>query len=350
MATLSSPLTIGKHTVKNRTVLPPLVVCALHPDGHAGDAVVEHYRSFAAGGAGIVIQEATCVSEEGRLAGPQLGLWSDDHIGPMRRIVDAVAPHGALLLVQIHYASKQGEPDHIVQVGPSEYTNHDGPHRALSIDEVRRIRDDFIAAARRAELAGYAGVELHGAHGYLLCAFMNAALNRRDDVYGDTSLLNREIVQGIRQVTGPDFLLTARVGVDNPDMATGLGHCMALEALGLDLLNISHGMARTAPLPVPEGFPFSQLAWLGCEIKKRVSVPVIAVGGLNDPALASRLIEEGHADFAAVGRGMLVDPAWARKAMEGGDIDRCLNCSRCVWFREHEKCPGRKLAARKAKG
>jgi 2,4-dienoyl-CoA reductase-like NADH-dependent reductase (Old Yellow Enzyme family) len=225
MSVLGSPIQIGKHTVKNRIVLPPLVICGLHRDGHVGDAVVEHYRSFAEGGAGIVIQEATCVSADGRLAGPQLGLWNDGYIDEMRPIVEAVKPSGALLLVQIHYASKQGEPDHVVQVGPSEYDNDDGFHRALSTDEVRRIRDDFIAAARRAERAGYDGVELHGAHGYLLCAFMNSLLNRRDDAYGELGLLNREIIQGIRAVTASDFLVTMRVGVDNPDMATGAANC-----------------------------------------------------------------------------------------------------------------------------
>lgn len=342
MAVLDSSIQIGKHTVKNRIVLPPLVICGLHKDGHVNDDVVAHYRSFAEGGAGIVIQEATCVSEDGRLAGPQLGLWNDGHIDEMRRIVGAVKPSGALLLVQIHYASKQGEPDHIVQVGPSEYTNDDEFHRALSTDEVRRIRDDFIAAARRAEIAGYDGVELHGAHGYLLCAFMNSVLNRRDDAYGDTGLLNREIIEGIRAVTGPDFLVTARVGVDNPDMATGIAHCKALEALGLNLLNISSGMARTEKLGVPKDFPFSKLAWRGSEVKKYVNVPVIAVGKLDDPADAAALIEGGYADFAAIGRGMLVDPEWANKVLSGEKPVKCHDCKECVWFRHHDKCPGRR--------
>ena len=342
MATLASPIRIRNFEVKNRTVLPPLVICGLHKDGMVNDEVVQHYGAFAQGGCGIIIQEATCVSEDGRLAGEQLGLWKDSQIDEMSRIVDRCRPHGPLMLVQIHYASKQGEPDNIVQVGPSVYENNDGPHRALSLSEVDRIRDDFIVAAQRAEKAGYDGIELHGAHGYLLCAFMNSKLNQRTDKYGDITYLIKQIIEGIRQRTSSDFIIACRVGADNPDMATGIANCKALEEAGLDLLNISSGMAQDGPLTIPEGFPFSELAWRGCEVKKHTGLPVIAVGDLNDPAMAKKLIEEGYADFAAVGRGMLVDPAWARKAIDGLPINPCLDCAECVWFRHHEKCPGRK--------
>jgi NADPH2 dehydrogenase len=343
MASLNSPIVIRNSTVRNRIVLPPLVICAMHPRGGVNETVLDHYESFARGGCGAVIVEATCVLPEGRLAGPQLGLWEDAQIGGMARIAGRVLPHGALPLVQIHYASKQGEPDNVVQVGPSAYTNHDGIHRALPTAEVERIRDGFVAAAVRAEKAGFPGVELHGAHGYLLCAFMNAAYNQRDDRYGDLTFLPREIIAGIRQVTGPDFIVAARVGVDNPDVATGIANCRALEAAGLDLLSISHGMGRTDKLPVPDGFPFKELTWLGCEVKKHVHIPIIAVGGLNDPEKARKLVGEGWADFAAVGRGMLVDPEWANKVLAGQPVNKCYDCKKgCVWFREHEKCPGRR--------
>jgi 2,4-dienoyl-CoA reductase-like NADH-dependent reductase (Old Yellow Enzyme family) len=134
------------------------------------------------------------------------------------------------------------------------------------------------------------------------------------------------------------------MGVDNPDMATGIANCKALEP-SLDMLNISHGMGREEKLPVPDGFPFSQLAWLGCELKKHLQRPVIAVGDLDNPELARKLVSEGYADFAAIGRGLLVDPEWANKVMEGKPVVPCRKCKRCVWFREHEKCPGRKMAA-----
>lgn len=342
MPDLTSPIRIRNFTVKNRAVVPPLVVCGLHRDGQVNEAVLGHYEAFAAGGSGIVIQEATCVLPEGKLAGPQLGLWEDGQTEGMKRIAGRVLPHGALLLMQIHYASKQGEPDDVKQIGPSQYTNHDGPHRALSTAEVERIRDGFVAAAARAEKAGYHGVELHGAHGYLLCAFMNSAYNRRDDRFGDLTLLSREIIAGIRQSTGPDFIVTERIGASNPDIETGIANCRALEAAGLDMMNISSGMGETARMPVPERFPFSDLAWLGCEVKKCANIPVIAVGDLNDPAKAQKLVSEGWADFAAVGRGNLVDPEWANKTFAGLPAKPCLDCKAgCRWFNKHEKCPGR---------
>lgn len=345
MAGLNSSIRIRSFTVKNRIALPPLVICGLHREGRVNEAVLDHYEALARGGNGTIIVEATCVRPEGRLAGPQLGLWEDGQIGGMARIAECVLPYGALLLVQIHYASKQGEPDDVKQVGPSEYVNHDGQHRALTTAEVERIRDGFIDAAARAEKAGFSGVELHGAHGYLLCAFMNPTYNRRDDRYGELTLLPREIIAGIRQRTGKDFLVTCRIGLDNPDIETGVANSRALEAAGVDLLNVSHGMGREGKLPVPEGFPFSELAWLGCEAKKHLTIPVIAVGGLDKPGLAAKLIEGGYSDFAAVGRGQLVDPEWAGKTLAGRPVQPCLNCKiGCRWFIKHEKCPGKRIS------
>lgn len=343
MPDLGSPIRIRNFNVKNRIVLPPLVICNLHRESRVNDAVLDHYESFARGGCGTIIQEATCVLPEGLLAGAQIGLWEDAQAEDMKRIAGRVLPHGALLLVQIHYASKQGEPDNVMQVGPSEYTNSDGVHRALTTAEVERIRDGFINAAARAEAAGYHGVELHGCHGYLLCAFMNAKYNFRDDKYGDLTQLPREIIAGIRQSTGADFIVSCRMAADNPDIATGIANCKALEAAGLDMMSISYGMGRAGKLPVPEGFPFSELAWLGCEVKKHVGIPVTAVGGLNDPEKARKLISEGWADFAAVGRGCLVDPEWANKTLAGLPAKPCLDCKKgCLWFRDHERCPGKR--------
>lgn len=344
MPGLSSPIRIRDFTVKNRIVLPPLVICGLHREGRVNGAVLDHYESFARGGNGTIVVEATCVLPEGRLAGPQLGLWEDGQIDGMKRIAERVLPHGALLLAQIHYASKQGEPDDVTQVGPSEYVNQDGPHRALSTAEVERICDGFVEAAARAEKAGFHGVELHGAHGYLLCAFMNSKYNRRGDRYGDLTLLPREILSGIRQRTGGGFIVTCRVGASNPDVETGVANSLALEAAGIDMLSVSSGMGGEGGLPVPEGFPFSGLAWLGCEVKKHVRIPVIAVGGLDKPGLAARLVGEGRADFAAVGRGQLVDPDWAGKTLAELPVKPCLDCKAgCRWFNKHEKCPGKRI-------
>ena len=171
---------------------------------------------------------------------------------------------------------------------------------------------------------------------------MNSLLNRRGDEYGELGLLNREIIQGIRAVTSKDFLVTIRVGADNPDMATGAAHCQDLEALGVDLLNVSSGMARTEKLGVPKEYPFSKLSWRAAEIKKLVKTPVIGVGGLHDPEDAAAYIEGGYADFAAIGRGLLVDPEWASKVLCGEKPVKCHDCKQCVWFRKHDKCPGRK--------
>jgi 2,4-dienoyl-CoA reductase-like NADH-dependent reductase (Old Yellow Enzyme family) len=254
------------------------------------------------------------------------------------------------MLMQLHYASKQGEgTESIVQIGPSEYDNQDGYHRALTKDEVKRIRDGFIVAAVRAEKAGYDGIELHGAHGYLLCMFMNTAINVRTDEYGNPTTLVNQIIAGIRQTTGTNFIISCRVGADNPDIETGIANCKALEAAGLDMLHISSGISNGIPLATPEGFPFSELAWRGYMIKQAVQIPVIAVGGLDKPECAKNLISEGYADFAAVGRGQLVDPSWATKTVNHHNtINPCKHCKMCVWFRTYTLCPGRRRALKAA--
>ncbi len=328
--TLGTPLRIRNATAKNRIVLPPMVVNGLHPDNEVTDATLAHYGAFADGGAGVLIQEATCVSPDGKLSDQQLGLWADGQVEGARRLVERCRPSGALLFVQIHHVRFEHEPETAV---------------------VERIRDDFSAAAVRAEHAGYDGVELHGAHGYLLNAFMNPRRNRRTDRYGDPMRLVTEVYEAVRAATGPGFIVGIRVGVDNPDMATGLAQCRALEALGVDFLDISAGMTELddATLPVPCDFPFSALAWRGCEVKKHVKVPVMAVGGLNAPSLAAKLVEGGFADFAAIGRGQLVDPAWAAKTLAGLPVDACLDCNACKWFNSHTKCPGRLAADKRRK-
>jgi NADPH2 dehydrogenase len=324
MTDLNTPIKIRNFTAKNRVALPPMVLCGLHPDGRVNAGVVEHYESFARGGCGMVIQEATCVLPEGKLADRQLGLWEDTQAEGMKRIADKVLPYGALLLVQLHYANKQ----------------------RLSTAEMERIRDGFVAAASRAQAAGYHGVELHGAHGYLLCAFMNAQYNKREDRYGELTMLPKEILAGIRQCTGKDFIVTMRMSADISDMPEGTANAGAMEAMGFDLLHVSHGMQREGNLPIPSGFPFSDLVWRACEIKKHVRIPVMAVGGLNKPGLAARLVGEGYADIAAVGKGQLVDPDWANKTLAGRPVNPCLDCKDCVWFEGKKKCPGCMKAAK----
>jgi 2,4-dienoyl-CoA reductase-like NADH-dependent reductase (Old Yellow Enzyme family) len=218
--------------------------------------------------------------------------------------------------------------------------------RALSHDELVQLREDFINAAERVKKAGFDGIELHGAHGYLLNQFSSPQVNKREDGYGgDISgrlRLAGEIITGIRQRLGSDFIICCRMGGNEPSLEDGVRIAMELERLGVDMLHVSaSGFSENKPA-VPEGFPYNWIVYCGVEIKRHVSVPVIAVNEIKTPERAAFLIENNLADFAAIGKDLLADPEWANKARESRSISSCLSCRPCKWFTIPEKCPKHK--------
>ncbi len=332
--------------IKNRVVLPPMVSSfgSGKSGGFAGDGHVKHYEARAKGGTGLIIVEATCVKEDGRLAGSQLGLWCDGQIEGLRKISEACHNHGAVVLIQLHHAGLKVSPEVSVEpVSSSDYHENDLSARALTIEEIHGIREDFVNAAVRARKAGFDGIELHGAHGYLLSQFMSPLVNKREDEYGG-SLENRarlavEILKSVRGKTSSDFILGYRMGGNEPTLEDGIKIAEILEKSGADLLHVSTGMDSKNPPAVPEGFDYNWIVYCGTEIKKHVNVPVIAVNGIKTPQRANALVSEGLADFAAIGKPLLVDPLWTDKAVNGGGILYCLGCKACFRFKSENLCP-----------
>lgn len=345
MAYLFAPLKIGGRQVKNRVVLPPMVCFGwAGDDGLASERHTRHYEARARGGAGLIILEATAVSREGRLADTQLGIWSDDHIPGLKAIADRCHKHGALVLVQIHHAGLNVPASVATKgVAPSDYDDGKRRARELTVEEIRGIRRQFIDAARRAHAAGLDGVELHGAHGYLLSQFASPRINRRTDEYGGRLegrlRLAREIVEGIRDSLPGEFIVGCRMGSNEPDLDTSIAMARLLQAAGVDLLHVSTGMNGGTPLEVPEGFPFNWIVYGGVRVHEHVSVPVIAVNGIRAPEQAENLVAGGMADLVAVGRAQLADPDWAAAAMEGRTPAPCRACKPCSWFSDGTKCP-----------
>ena len=338
---------IGSITTRNRICVPPMVRYRLAgPDGIVTDGHVAHYRRMAEGGAGLIIQEATCITRDGRLSGDQLGIWSDDHIPGLRRIVEAVHGEGCPIFVQLHHAGIQTfGPDHPC---PSAYLLHtpsgDRQGRPLTLEEIASIRGAFIEGGRRAYEAGYDGVELHGCHSYLLCQFLNRNVNRRTDRYGQEPMtLIREIYKGIREVTSPEFVIGIRLGGFEPTLADGIAHARALEAMGIEFLDISYGFTGEMDLNAPGNPNFSAAVRAAAAIKAQVSIPVFAVNGIRTPRDGSAILSETGVDLVDVGRSILVDPEWPSKALNGRAPGRCLGCKDCQWRIDPEKCPGRRL-------
>lgn len=336
--------------MKNRICVPPMVCFGWNDEnGMASERNVEHYRALAKGGAGLIIQEATCVDPQGKLSRDQLGIWSDEHIPGLAEIANAVHEEGAPILIQIHHAGIISETD--APVCPSDYSfEFKGKERhgkELSREEIKKIEQEFIDGARRAYEAGYDGVELHGCHNYLLCQFLNRRVNRRTDEYGsDHMQIVKNILDGIRKVTPKEFIVGIRLGAFEPTILDGIAHAKKLEEWGIDFINVSYGFHAEAEPEKPEGYPFAEAIYGAKRIKEAVGIPVFAVFGIQDGETAEKVLEDTHADMVNIGRGFLVNYDWAKDVKEGRDPGKCLYCRTCVWRANSDTCPGKVLLER----
>lgn len=349
---LHQPIEVAGLEIKNRIVMPPIVVFWADETGFVTDRHVAHYRRRAEGGVGLVVVEATAVMASGRLSDRQLGIWDDRFIAGLRRIVDAVHEAGASIFVQIHHGGLKS-PQSVVDtpMAPSDYEDARVRARGLSVSEIEEIREAFIAAAVRAERAGFDGVELHGAHSYLLNQFASPRINLREDRYGgDLSArltLTNEIIAGVRAaVSRRPFVVSIRMGCNEPGLEEGISIARELEAAGIDMLHVSAGMggvedsgASEIEKRIPAGFDLGWIVYGGVEISRAVDIPVIAVNGIRTPDQARKVLASGPS-FVAMARALLVDPDWSKKAAAGETPVTCIECRpRCHWFENGEKCP-----------
>jgi 2,4-dienoyl-CoA reductase-like NADH-dependent reductase (Old Yellow Enzyme family) len=359
---LFSEIFIRNLKIKNRIVMPPMVCAGFTgEDGLLTLKNIERYRDRARGGVGLIIIEATCVNKTGKLSPNQLGIWSDDHIKGFNRLASYCHEYDAKALVQIHHAGLAvargvtGDP-----VAPSDFqglskTNQNVRARALTLAEIGTLQNEFVEAALRARKAGLDGIELHGAHGYLISQFLSPLVNKREDDYGG-SLVNRtrfatEIISKIRQAAGEDFLISCRIGCNEPDIESSIQIAKLLEKAGADMLHISTGMnnflaGETVHPTVPPYFHYNWIVYGGTQIKEQVKVPVIVVNGIRTPVEATYLVQNNYADFVAIGRGLLVDHEWANKGRQYLQVTTCQHCKACAYRIPGNRCPQTKIKKR----
>lgn len=335
---LTDPLVLGQYQLRNRLVMPPMVSFGLGcRDGDVTARHIHHYLARARAGTGLIVIEATAVLPEGRLSLDELGLWRDEQIPGMAHVADACHAGGALALVQLHHAGPAACAEAGPRVGPSAYTDEKGPVRALDGEEIAAIRSAFTQAALRAREAGLDGVELHGCHGYLLNAFAHPGYNRREDAYGGSTeghtRLACEIIRDIQAACGEGFIVTLRMGGNDPDPA---GSCQIAEAYihaGVHGLNVSTGMDGS--VPAPEGFPFDGRIYLARQVRQQAAgrVPVMGVGGVRSGEQAQAILDAGCADLVCAGRAMLADDQFAAAALAGAAPSYpCRGCKGgCRW-------------------
>jgi 2,4-dienoyl-CoA reductase-like NADH-dependent reductase (Old Yellow Enzyme family) len=346
MDAIFTPLKIKNLEIKNRVVLPPMVCFSFAgTDGFVSEKNINHYENMAKGGTGLVIVEATCVNIDGRLSPDQLGIWSDKFIDGLRKISEVCHKHGAKAFLQLHHGGlRTHKAVSENTITSSDYNDGKVTSRAMSIDELRALKQDFINAASRAEKAGFDGIELHGAHSYLMTQFFSEKVNNRTDEYGG-NFENRlrfatEIIEGIKLKVNENFVVGIRMGCNENSLDNSIAMAKKLEAIGIDYLHVSTGFDNTKiDVEMPESFPGNWIVYGAAKIKENVTIPVIAVNSIKAPEEIRFYIDNNLVDFVAVGRGQLADYNFVNHIKEGQPIVECLSCRPCKWFSNGDNCP-----------
>ncbi|CAM3675047.1 MULTISPECIES: oxidoreductase [Paenibacillus] len=316
------PIQIGSLTLRNRIIMAPMQQNQGTTEAYATDYHVKHYAARAED-VSLVIIESTGVSPNGRLFPDDIGIFTDRHVDPLRRIVNAVHQKGTPVFIQLTHGGRKSWPSLTNKLmGPSAiaYDDEYGIPLAMSLDDIRTEIERYRLAARRSLEAGFDGIELHAAHGHLLHQFLSPLSNMREDHYGG-SLENRlrliiEVLEAIRAEVGSEYPVQLRVsasdfaegGLTPVEVATALTY---LESK-IDAVHVSSGgLVPNAPLATPEGY---QLPYASV-IKQYVNVPVIAVGNIRTQAFANFILVDQLADVIAVGRPLMEDTRFVEKML-----------------------------------
>jgi NADPH2 dehydrogenase len=321
---LLSPHAIGNVNLKNRIVMPPMCLYNAQDNGFVTPFHTLHYGARALGGVGLIIVEATGVESRGRISDKDLGIWTDEHIPSHESLTKTCKSFGSHIALQLAHAGRKCECINETPVAPSPLAFSPSlpfktPHE-LSLDEIEDVKNAFINGAIRAQKSGYDMIELHGAHGYLLCEFLSPLTNQRNDEYGG-SFKNRcrlllEIAKGIKEAVSIPLIvrLSAHEWMrEGWSVLDSIKLSQALENLGVDALHISSGGNHLKPDLAPSIIPLYQAGYAK-SIKEHVNIPVIAVGLITTPVEAEALLMNKGCDFVAFGRELLRNPNLAYEA------------------------------------
>lgn len=334
---LLSPLRIGTLEISNRIVAGPIVSNWADSEGYVTPRMIDTYIERAAGGWGLVIVEATFIRPDGNNFRQMLGLWNDRQVVGHNELAEAIKLAGSKCVLQIMHGGRtaRSAATGIQPVSASSRRPWAVNPRELSTEEVEELVEEFGIAAGRTKEAGYDGVYIHGAHGFLITQFMDPFTNNRRDKYGDLMRFPTEVVGAVRAAVGPDYPVLIRINGDNfmgeqsitLDLAKEQTN--ALEAAGVDGIDISAAIFEGVWHQIqPPYYKRGYLAHLAEGIKEVVSIPVGVAGRINDPTVANGIIEDGRADWVTLGRQCLADPDFAKKVVEGrlDDIRKCTAC------------------------
>ncbi|KHD86016.1 NADPH dehydrogenase NamA [Heyndrickxia ginsengihumi] len=316
---LFEPYTIKNVTLKNRIVMSPMCMySSMNEDGTLQDWHYTHYTSRAVGQVGLIIVEATAVSPIGRISPYDLGIWSDDHLSGLTKLVNMVKTHGAKIGIQLGHAGRKAElKEEIVAPSAIAFNDRYQTPKEMTKQDILDTIEDFKQAAIRAKKAGFDVIEIHGAHGYLINQFLSPLSNKRTDEYGGSQenryRFLKEIIDAIQSVwEGPLFVrVSAReYHPDGLDVEDYVAIARLLKQQGIDLIDVSSGAVVPAKI---NSFPGYQVP-LADEIKHNANIATGAVGLITSPLHAEEILQNGRADLVFLARELLRDPYWPRTA------------------------------------
>ena len=324
MSLVKTPLKIKDLVLNNRLVMPPMAT-SKSDDGKVSGELLEYYGQRAKGGyIGLIITEHCFVAEEGKASLNQVSVSKDDDIEGLSRLAETIRKDGTRAFVQINHAGLAGMNDAVY--GPSKVNHPNGKNIdkqivVLDKEDIKDLIEKYADAALRVKKAGFDGVEIHCAHGYLLNQFYSPLTNKREDEYGGT-IENRirivlEVIRAVREKVGPDFPVALRLGacdygLDGTTIEDSVFAAREFEKAGIDLIDITGGFNGYVRKDVtcPGYFRDASSA-----IKEAVEIPVILTGGITDIKDVEQLLEENAADLIGVGRALFKDGDWAKKAL-----------------------------------
>lgn len=314
MPSLFDPFQLKGLQLKNRVMMSPMCqYSVIAQDGAPNEWHQTHYISRAVAGTGLIMMEATAIEPNGRISYEDLGLWSEEQLPAFQRIIEACQSYGSKVGIQVAHAGRKAMLTGSDIVAPTSEPFSDKllKPRELTTDEIKQLVESFARTARLAVKAGVDTLELHGAHGYLIHQFLSPLTNQRDDVYGERTLFAREVIAAVKAEIPSDMPLMIRVssveyGVGGYGIEEMVAMCKEFKQAGIDAIDASSG--GNTPIP-PSVYPGYQAPY-AAQIKREVDIPVIAVGMLEEPALAQHYVQSGQVDIIAIARGMLRDPYW----------------------------------------
>ncbi len=326
MTGLLSPLSFAGLALRNRIVMPPMWSGQATPEGHVTDSIVEYHKVRAAAGCALVIVEHAFVHTLGRHSATQIGVHADAMVEGLQRLASAIRAEGAVACLQLSHAGSRGSSSVTGHktLAPSPVRHPYEPAGeipdALTLDQIRQVSDAFGDAAVRAREAGFDAVEIHAAHGFLLSEFLSPLTNQRADAYGGSeenrSRIHIEVLAEVRRRLAGSGPIFVRLGAHDEtpgglELEAACRTAVLLAANGAALIDVSGGLQGSRGIGKEPGYfvPYAEA------IRARVEIPVIVTGGIRDPDDADRIIREGRADLVGIGRAMLEDPQWARKAI-----------------------------------